>query len=104
MLSIANLAGWTELQRDNPTLASRLLLKNAEDYALFLAKSLDAPSKRNLAISKENIGMWTCIYDHCTTSHISVNIQLKQICICTICTKLIKTNYVILETKYICNS
>ena len=57
MLSIDNLAGWTELQHDNPTLASGLLLKNAEDYALFLANSLDASSMRNLTVSMENIGI-----------------------------------------------
>ena len=58
MLSITNLAGWTELQHNNPMLAATLLLKNAEDYALLLAKSLDASSMRNLTISKENIGMY----------------------------------------------
>ena len=57
MLSVDNLPGWTELKHDNPTLAGGLLLKNTENYALFLAKTLDAPSMRNLTISKENIGI-----------------------------------------------
>ena len=58
MLSIDNLAGWTELQHDNPTLAGELLLKNAENYALFLAKSLDTSSMTNRTIQKENIGIY----------------------------------------------
>lgn len=57
MLNIDNLAGWTELQQDNPMLAGELLLKNAENLALLLAKSLDVSSMRNLTISTKNIGI-----------------------------------------------
>lgn len=70
ILDIDNLAGWIELREDNPGLAGELLLKNAENYSIFLAKSLNTSSVTSLTLSKENIG--NCSHD-CAHKHANIN-------------------------------
>ena len=53
LLDIRNDRGWEDLEEDDPTMGSELLLDNAEDFGLLLATSLGEGEK--VVVSGDNI-------------------------------------------------